>query len=219
MSILTCAQVRELAPELALGVLGGAERSEVIAHVNACARCQAYVLELTEAADALPLLAPEAEPPIGFETRVMTRIQAGPRRLRRRWVASVAAVAAAVAIVSITTVRVIESGDTSTSPTTAHAVAAPVAVAMVGASGGPAGWAYVADHHAVAVSVSYGVESGSYAVRVTAPSGAHVTLGTLMVDGGHGSWTGRSADAITKGSTIALVDDGGTEMCHGTVSA
>jgi Putative zinc-finger len=219
MSVLTCAQVRELAPELALGVLGGAERAEVVAHVNGCARCQAYVLELTEAADALPLLAPEAEPPLGFETRVMSRIQAGPRRLRRRWVASVAAVAAAVAIVSITTVRVIESGDTSTLPTTTHAVAAPVAVAMVGASGGAAGWAYVADHRAVAVSVSYGVESGRYAVRVTTPSGAKETLGTLSVDSGHGSWTGRSAHAITKGSTIALVDDGGTEMCQGTVSS
>jgi anti-sigma factor RsiW len=217
MSVLTCAQVRELAPELALGVLGGAERAEVIAHVNDCARCQAYVLELTEAADALPLLAPEAEPPTGFETRVLSRIDAGPRTLRRRWMATVAAVAAAVAIVSVTTVRVIESNDTT--PATSRATAAPIAVAMVGAAGGPAGWTYVTDHRSVAVSVSYGVESGDYAVQVTSPDGTKQTLGTLKVDGGHGSWTGRSTDAIAKGSTIALVDHGGTEMCQGTVSA
>ena len=65
--VLTCAEVRELAPELALGILGGAERAEVVLHVNGCARCQAYVAELTEAADALPLLVPEVEPPAGFE--------------------------------------------------------------------------------------------------------------------------------------------------------
>ena len=53
MSVLTCPEVRELAPELALGILGGAERAEVVLHVNGCARCQAYVSELTEAADAI----------------------------------------------------------------------------------------------------------------------------------------------------------------------
>ena len=34
MSVLTCAEVRELAPELALGMLGGAERAEVVLHVD-----------------------------------------------------------------------------------------------------------------------------------------------------------------------------------------
>jgi hypothetical protein len=218
MSALTCAQVRELAPELALGVLGGAERAEAIAHVNECARCQAYVLELTEAADALPLLAPEAEPPRGFEARVLADLRSGPRRLRRRWVASVAAVAAAVAVLSVTTVRVIESNDATPTPTT-QVASAPVAVAMVGASGGAAGWAYVTDQRSVAVSVSYGVESGTYRVRVTSPSGTEEVLGALTVDGGHGSWTGSSTHPIASGSTIALIDHGGTEMCHGTVSA
>ena len=71
MSVLTCAEVREFAPELALGILGGAERAEVVFHVNGCARCQAYVAELTEAADAIPQLVPEAEPPPGFEARVL----------------------------------------------------------------------------------------------------------------------------------------------------
>ena len=67
MSAYSCAQLRDVAPELALGVLGGAERAEAIMHVNGCARCQALVNELTEVADALPLLAPEIEPPSGFE--------------------------------------------------------------------------------------------------------------------------------------------------------
>src|SRR5207249_7409013 len=102
MSVLSCAEVHELAPELALGILGGAERAEVVLHVNGCARCQAYVVELTEAADAIPQLVPEAEPPAGFEARVLHHLDETRRRSRRRWFAGVAAVAAAVAILSVT---------------------------------------------------------------------------------------------------------------------
>src|SRR3954466_6961070 len=109
MSVLTCAEVRELAPELALGILGGAERAEVVLHVNGCSRCQAYVSELTEAADVIPQLVPGAEPPAGFEDRVLNRLGADRRRSRRRWIASIAVAAAVAAIFSITVVRIVES--------------------------------------------------------------------------------------------------------------
>jgi hypothetical protein len=39
----------------------------------------------------------------------------------------------------------------------------------------------------------------------------------MTVDAGRGSWTGRSAQKIMNGSTVALVDSAGHEMCHGTV--
>lgn len=226
MSILTCAEVRELAPELALGILAGAERAEVVLHVNGCARCQAYVAELTEAADLLPQLVPEAEPPAGFEARTLRRFGADDRQRRRRWIASVAAVAAAVAIVSITTVRVIESGDDSTSvaqtPITSvsRSSGVPVAVKMEGgAVPAPAGWAYVANRHGVAVSVNYGVASGNYRIQVAPPKGTTTTIGTMTIDAFKGSWTGRSKAALSAGSRIALVDATGHEVCHGTVPA
>ena len=65
-SMFGCAEVRELAPDLALGTLSGGERAEALLHVNGCARCQALVAELTDVADRLPLLAAELEPPPGF---------------------------------------------------------------------------------------------------------------------------------------------------------
>ena len=71
MTVIGCAAARERAPELALGTLTGAERAEVLLHVNGCARCQASVDEFAEIADVLPHLAPEAEPPLGFERRVL----------------------------------------------------------------------------------------------------------------------------------------------------
>lgn len=223
MSVLTCAEVRELAAELALGILGGADRAEVVLHVNGCARCQAYVAELTEAADAIPLLVPEVEPPAGFEARVLRQFGADRRRGRRRWVASIAAVAAAAAIFSVTVVRVIESDDAASSDVTAPTVVpsrAPVAVAMETTTGAlPAGWAYVSGGRGVAVSVDYGVASGGYTVQVKSPDGRAETLGTMTIDDNHGSWTGRSTRLITSGSTIALVDAAGAPACRGTVAA
>jgi len=224
MSVLNCAEVREFAPELALGILGGAERADVVLHVNGCARCQAYVVELTEAADAIPQLVPEMEPPTGFEGRVLQRLDESRRRSRRRWFAAVAAVAAAAAIVSVTVVRVVESTDDTTSAarpaSTSLVRTAPVAVSMTGgAASTPAGWAYVADRHGVAVAVDYGVAPGNYAVQVKPVKGDAATIGTMRIEADHGSWTGRSARPLTAGARIALLDMSGHEVCHGMVPA
>ena len=224
MSVLTCAEVRELAPELALEILGGAERAEVVLHVNGCARCQAYVSELTEAADAIPQLVPEHEPPAGFEERVIHRLDEGRRRSRRRWVASIAAAAAVAAIFSITIVRVVESDGTSnvasgpTATSTSRGPLKPVAVAMEGGvPETPAGWAFVANRHGVAVSVNYGVMSGNYRIQVVPPKGTATTIGTMTIENTRGSWTGRSPEALGAGSRIGLVDAAGHEVCHGIV--
>ncbi|MDQ1429479.1 MAG: hypothetical protein QOF40_81, partial [Actinomycetota bacterium] len=112
------------------------------------------------------------------------------------------------------------SGDSTSTSVAAPATRAakPVAVAMeTTADKLPAGWAYVSDRHGVAVTVSYGVPSGGYAVEVKLPDGRAETLGTMTIDGNHGSWTGRSTRPIQDGSTIALVDASGTAVCHGTV--
>jgi hypothetical protein len=220
ISALSCAEARELAPALALGILSGAERAEVVLHVNGCARCQAYVAELTEAADAIPQLAREAEPPPGFEARVLHRLGERERRTRRRWIAAAVAVAAAAIIVSITVVRVVESNDSTptAAPQPTRVLQDPVAVPMRGGVADvAAGWAFVHDHHGVAVSVDYGIASGRYAVQVTPTRGAGTAIGTIDVDGGHGTWTGHSADALRAGARIALIDAGGNEVCHGTV--
>ena len=220
MSAYSCAQLRDVAPELALGVLGGAERAEAIMHVNGCARCQALVNELTEVADALPLLAPEIEPPVGFEQRVLSSGRARRRRTVRRLVSAVAVAAAAAAILSITVVRVVESGSDDTRPS-ASATSSPVkptAVKMVSANDLPAGWAYVTNKHSVAIAVDYGLQGGRYNIAVQPRAGATVTIGTMSVANNHGSWTGTSPVELRAGSTISLVDANGTPSCHGTIA-
>jgi len=217
VSRLSCAEVRDLAPELALGVLHGLDRADVLLHVDECAPCQAVVTEWAEVADHLPLLAPEIEPPAGFGRRVSERRRGADQRRRRRLVALVAAVAAAVAIVSVATVRIVES--TTGTPTTAVSGSRPVEVAMRdgGGSGAAAGWVYVSDGHGVALTVDYRVPDGEYSLQVTDDHGSTTRLGTVVVAHERGTWTGRSPSAIRPGSTIALVDAAGIRVCQGTV--
>jgi Putative zinc-finger len=99
---LDCAQVEELAPDLALGLLDGAERASVLAHVDRCASCRAEVASLTEVGDHLLQLAPEVPPPPGFESRVLTQLAPEQRQRRRHRLArrTLLAVAATVLVLA-----------------------------------------------------------------------------------------------------------------------
>jgi hypothetical protein len=108
---MRCEEVRQLAPEIALGIADGEERAEALRHLSACADCRRDVEELSRVSDELLLAAPVAEPPAGFEGRVIDALGLGrrPRRKTRwlslRWLAprlgpalAAAAVTAAVLI-------------------------------------------------------------------------------------------------------------------------
>jgi len=218
MSVLSCAETRDLASELALGVLSGAERAEALAHVDSCGPCRTLVGELTDAADALPLLAPEAEPPAGFEGRVLGALGRRRRRAVRRWVSVVAATAAAATIVSVVLVRVLERDRPSSSPT---AVSDVRSVPMIGGDGARVGWAFLSDGRpaAVGVSVSYGLPAGRYDVRLVRGERPALVAGVVEVADGHGAWSG-TADVIDADVTaIALVAPDGTVVCRAVLTA
>jgi hypothetical protein len=100
-----CEQVRELAPELALGIAEGEERDAALRHLTGCAGCRRLVSELSSVGEELLLLAPAHEPPPGFESRVLAGLAEPPGRRglrplagRRRWLAVAAAVVLAAAL-------------------------------------------------------------------------------------------------------------------------
>jgi hypothetical protein len=74
MTPMDCAEAHELAAELALDLLTGAERAAVLAHLAGCTACRADVASLTDVGEALLAIAPEVEPSAGFESRLITRI-------------------------------------------------------------------------------------------------------------------------------------------------
>jgi hypothetical protein len=64
----------DVAAELALGVLTGRERALAVAHLNECDDCREDVRQLMETGEQLLELLPPAEPPAGFESRVLERL-------------------------------------------------------------------------------------------------------------------------------------------------
>jgi hypothetical protein len=98
-----CEQTRELAAELALGIADGEERARALRHLSECAECRHAVEQMSAVTDELMTLAPEHEPPPGFESRVLAQLQpqpvmARPRRRVRRLLVPVAAAAAAAGL-------------------------------------------------------------------------------------------------------------------------
>ena len=71
---MTCAELADVAAELALGVLTGRERAMAVAHLEGCDACREDVRQLMATGEQLIELLPPAEPPAGFETRVLSRI-------------------------------------------------------------------------------------------------------------------------------------------------
>jgi predicted anti-sigma-YlaC factor YlaD len=208
VTALDCGDVRDAAPEFAFGVLDGDVRAEVVVHIDNCAACRTLVTELSETADSLVLVAPEAEPPPGFEHRVVAASTGVERRRRLRTAKVAVAVAAAATILSVVGVRVIDGARDAGRV----AVPATTVVAMVDREGKRVGDVELTPQGAttsLAVTVDYTLEDGKYRV-VLEPDGRR--LGTMTVAGRHGSW----AVAARLGPTptrLVLVDDRGEPLC------
>ena len=216
MNALECAFARERAPELALGILHGPERAEVVAHVAHCARCQALVTELTEVADALPLAVPEAEPSPGFGTRVVEAMHGGRRRSRRRRVLVLAATAAAAAIISITLVRVIDAGRELPQQASAPALRS---VVMRGADGKSVGRVAIFGHDpaSLLVNVDYAVPDGSYDLQLRRADAPGTWVGKMTVREGRGTWKGKVP--IRSGENrLAMVDEREHTVCDAVLT-
>jgi hypothetical protein len=109
---MNCEELRELAPEIALGVADGEERAEALRHLSQCGDCRRLVGELSGVADELLMLAPVEEPPVGFESRVVGALgleqpagRSRPRWLTPRWLAP--RLGPALAAVAVTAVALI----------------------------------------------------------------------------------------------------------------
>lgn len=161
-----CVDTRALAPELALEIVGGAERAEAVEHLGSCSGCRAYLAELTDVVDALPVLVTEADPPAGFEGRVLERLRADRPAWRRRTgrvvVALLAAlaVAAAASIVSVAVVRIAEG-------TSARSASKVAEGALVDRRGEPVGTVLVSagSRRALFASIDPSLPRGHYVVE------------------------------------------------------
>jgi len=216
MNGVGCAATREAAPELALGILDGAERAEVLLHVATCPRCQRYVSELAGVADGLARLAPEVEPPAGFAARVDAEVRRPRRQHRRRFALAIAATAAAATIVAVATVQVVNAGRAPSN------VAAPAlhSATMVGADGARVGHVALSSTtpSSLVVNVDYSVPDGTYALEVRQPGTTGQRIGAITITEGHGEWIGTAALPHGPDVSLLLVDARGVAVCQAAIT-
>lgn len=186
---LSCPDVELLAAEVALGTVSATERAAALAHLRQCQSCQRLVDELSTVADGLLLLAPEVEPSIGFESRVLAATGAPerPENARRSgtprpWLrVAVAAVAALILGSTSVLVGLALSGDEGSGDPirTAFAVnASGLATCRVFAFGEEQAWVFV--HLETPRDWT-----ADYTVQVTSGDEGHVqNLGDLRLQAG-----------------------------------
>lgn len=185
MSDRRCHEVEGLIPELALGVAPGPERASALDHVTRCERCRGQLDDTAKTVDALMLLAPETEPPAGFETRVLQSMKE-PRRGVRRPALALAAAACLLAA-SLVGLAILRS---STPEVTATPLLSAELTAASGQSAGPpAGRVFGYQGQPAWVFMTVGdIPPQNYRVTLVGDDGTVWPVGVCRVRDGYESW-------------------------------
>ena len=216
---VNCDEVRELAPELALGTATGEERARALQHLATCSNCRRHLDELSGIADNLLLLAPAYEPPVGFESRVVDRISSEPRppRWRRVLPAVVAAVLSAIAALAL--MYAVSGEDRELAAHYRNALEQANGsyfggVPIRDADGHRAGhvFAYAGSPSWVVALLTGSTGSGTYAVELITREGANVRLGSVDVVNGRGTFGSTLPVSLRDVARIQLVEGGGENL-------
>lgn len=219
----TCEQTRELLPELALGILGGEDRARALDHLAGCGDCSNELAGLSRAADGLLTLAPQHEPPAGFEDRVLMRLRREQPQHRARRLMMFAAAAALIAIVAGGAVWVATAHDRRLGGYYKNILAiqhgTELAAAPLettdGLSAGEA-FTYQGKPSWLFIVVTAPVDDGQYVIYGTV-HGSPVRLGRITLAHGRGDWGGVTTTNMTAVDEIRIVDRTGQLVLHGAV--
>ncbi len=217
-----CASLQDELTELALGILDGRSRSEVLDHVGSCPRCAATLERLADAADSVLLLAPEVEPPLGFELRLAAKLQApaedhSPKRFRpARVLGAVAAVAAVLALLgfglgSLVAPRAHHNPVEAANVRSATLTSGGHALGQVTVSAGGPAWVFM--------TINKDGWSGTVKCQVVLAGGKVQTVGVFKLSGGYGAWgapLAAPADTVRSARLVAL---DGTTIASARLSA
>jgi anti-sigma factor RsiW len=223
---IECAEVRDLAPEMALGSLDGAVRADVLVHIAHCPACRTEVRELADVVDGLAALGPVVEPPPALAERVLAAIRtesataapaAAPIR-RRRWrTVQLAAAAVVAALLGVAGTLAVVASRHSPSPSAVALNARTLQVVpMIGGDEHQVGEAYVsrgADPW-VLVNVTYGLDGNGYRLVGVDGAGQVVDIGPMRsLTQGRWAWAGR-VDQAASLVELRIVDASGGVACR-----
>ena len=205
--MVTCEQFELDVAELALGHVDGERRDALLEHASGCVRCHASLTRTVEAADGLLLLAQEAEPPAGFESRVLARTFDPPARHQRRGWAVAAAVVAALALGAFGGWAL--RGDGGRAAAASADIVARASGSVVGhvqLVGGPT--------PSVLVTItSPNAQPGVRTCELQRPDGSWVTVGTWTLDDvADGFWATAVDPALVGSGAMRVVAEDGSVL-------
>jgi hypothetical protein len=208
---------------LALGTLTGRDRAVLLAHLEGCRQCSDEVEQLSLAADSLLPLAPEVNPPAGFEVRVFERMGievpsrgrpalSGPRRFVLGVAAAVVAVGGAFGIGLWV--------DRGPAPAPTQAVARLFEADLTSANQSR-GELYIAEGHPgwLFMTIDGAGMTGYVTCRLETESGADVTVGRFWLSAGEGTWASALSVPAATVRTASLVTSDGTVLARAAVHA
>jgi hypothetical protein len=206
-----CRRFDDHLEDFALGQLDEPARSRLAAHAAGCPECRQLLDDLGAVVDRLVQAAPEVEPPVGFESRVLARIPVDVRAVRRRrWsVATVGGVAAAlvsaIAMIAVFAPDRERAGSPITTP-------AGVAIGAVQIVSEPV------DHLLVTIDAPQGT-SGTRHCELRRPDGTWVEVGTWeLADIEAGVWAVGIDPALESATAMRVVTDDGVVVATADLS-
>jgi hypothetical protein len=218
MTEVGCREVRDLAAEVALGIATGEERARVLEHIAGCTGCRQEIAELAQVADSLLLLAPEEEPPAGFESRVLRRLD-HPRGSWRRRVAVMGAAACIALVVGAGGVLLALGEDRRLADNYRNALAGANGdyfgvVDLRDEDGEDAGhiFVYEGDPSWVFMRFSEVEMPGEYSMQVMTREGQRLDVGSFDITPEDKSWGGELPVDLDEVATIRCVLRGGAAV-------
>jgi hypothetical protein len=224
-----CEQLRDLAPELALGIADGEDRARALEHLAGCPGCRAHLERISALADELLLCAPAAEPPAGFEERVTAPGAEATRSRRPSWrrfaIPALAAAGAAAAAAAIVWSALGDDRKLADSYRETLAVANGEyfsAAPLEGPGGVRLGYVYGYEGHGRAYSwvfaiVNDGVRDGDYDLVVVTGDGDRESLRSLEIQHGYGSEGAVTPMPYSRIAEVRLLDAHGREVADAEV--
>jgi anti-sigma factor RsiW len=211
----TCDRFSDNLAELALGTLAGRERIATLGHVESCALCANELEHLSRASDAILHMAPDMEPPLGFEVRVCGRMEnvaaQAPRHALQRWLLAGAAALVALAL----GVGIGLSAGSSPSKAKVATASKPWQTAKLVADGSTVGGVslYGGSTPVLTMELAESMVKGTVTCEIVTNGGVTHKIGTFKVTHGYGAWVAplgvppndvRVAELISsRGTTVA----------------
>jgi hypothetical protein len=204
-------------PEFALGILDGRQRAALLAHLDTCPECAQTVQELTNASEALLHVPVGAEPPLGFESRIIDRIRSSqptPSRWTLRSWPTLAA-AAALVVVSFGLGWALDHGR-SHAPTTIPVALGNMDQRSLELNGHSVGsvLAYRGSPSWMFVTVDAAKSLQSVRCTVVTKSGARQFVGTFALKNGEGSWGTSLPVAFSSVRNVQLTSSSGAVVAN-----